>query len=117
MAKCHSPSFLKKPNVDSDGWAHYLQILEDGSGNYVSYRPESLDHGVRWIWKNEDYDVLGLVLPSTCEPEGYTREKEKGTIRQLAGHTSVTFCVRSGYLGREETEAMKRFIQGGCRHA
>ena len=108
--------FLKRPNVDGDGWAHYLQILEDGSGNYVSYRPESLDHAVRWIWKNADYDVLGLVLPSTCEPEGYTREKEKGSIRQLPGHTSVTFSVRSGYMDRKETEAMKRFIENGCRH-
>jgi hypothetical protein len=107
--------FLKKPEVDKDGWAHYLQILDDGSGNYVSYQPDLLDHAVRWIWKNDDYDVLGLVLPSTCEPEGYIREKEKGNIKEIPGGGSVNFTVRSGYLDRKETETMKNFIENHCK--
>jgi hypothetical protein len=107
--------FIRKPKVDKDGWAHFLQILDDGSGNYVSYKPDLLDHAVRWIWKNEDYEVLGLVLPSTCDPAGYTREKEKGNIKKIPGGTSVAFSIKSGYLNKKETANMKKFIENCCK--
>jgi hypothetical protein len=107
--------FIRKPKVDKNGWAHFLQILEDGSGNYVSYQPVLLDHAVRWIWRNEDYEVLGLVLPSTCDPAGYTREKEKGNVKSIPGGKSVRFTVTSGYLNKEETASMKKFIENGCK--
>ena len=103
--------FIQKPKVDKNGWAHFLEILEDGSSNYVSYQPDILDHAVRWIWKNEDYEVLGLVLPSTCDPEGYTREKEKGTVKEIPSDTSIAFTIKSGYLNKKETENMKKFIE------
>jgi hypothetical protein len=50
-------------------------------------------------------------LPSTCEPEGYIREKEKGNIKEIPGGGSVTFNIRAGYLDRKETETMKEFIE------
>jgi hypothetical protein len=103
--------FLGRPKVDENGWAHYLQILNDGSGNYVSYQPVVLDHAVRWIWKNEDYDVLGLVLPSTCDPEGYIREKAKGNVKEIPGGESATFTIKAGYLDSERTETMRKFIE------
>ena len=103
--------FIQKPSVDENGWAHFLEILEDGSSNYVSYQPRILGHAVRWIWKNEDYEVLGLVLPSTSDPEGYTREKEKGTIKKIPGNASVSFIIKSGYLDKKETKNMKEFIE------
>jgi hypothetical protein len=107
--------FIQKPRIDKNGWAHFLEILEDGSSNYVSYQPRILDHAVRWIWKNEDYEVLGLVLPSTCDPEGYTREKEKGTIKKIPGNASVSFIIKSGYLDKKETKNMKEFIETGFK--
>ncbi len=70
-------------NADGDGWAHTLQIHPDGRADYVRHRPDQLDVGVRWISRTPDQDALGLILPATAEPEGYTAEKAKGHIKQI----------------------------------
>jgi hypothetical protein len=67
--------------ADTAGWAHSLQILPDGSADYVAHRPDQLDKGVRWICRTPDQDALGLVLPATAEPEGYHIEKAKGNLK------------------------------------
>ncbi len=100
--------FFKNIKPDKNGEIHFLQVLDDGTGNYVGYKPDLLDHAVRWIWKNEDYDVMGMVLPSTCEPEGYLREKEKGSIKEIPGKGSVVLSVKCGYLNLKETGEMKK---------
>lgn len=69
--------------VDADGWAHTLQIHPDGSADYLRHRPDQLDHGVRWICRTPDQDALGLLLPATAEPEGYSAEKKKGNVKTL----------------------------------
>lgn len=71
--------------VDRGGWAHSLQIHPDGSADYVRHRPDQLDKGVRWIARTPDQEALGLVLPATAEPEGYTAEKAKGNVKVLPG--------------------------------
>jgi hypothetical protein len=86
-----SPSLLFDPEVvffidyltDHDGWAHSLQVLPDGSADYLRHKPSQLDKGVRWICRTADQDALGLVLPATAEPEGYTAEKAKGNLKVL----------------------------------
>jgi len=67
--------------TDVDGWAHSLQIHPDGTADFVSHRPAELDHGVRWICRTPDQDALGLILPATAEPEGYSAEKAKGNLK------------------------------------
>lgn len=97
--------------TDSDGWAHSLQIHLDGSADYVRHRPDQLDHGVRWICRTSDQDALGLVLPATAEPEGYTAEKEKGNIKTL-GPGAVWECeYMMGALTPEETREVQALIE------
>lgn len=71
--------------ADDEGWAHTLQVHPDGKADYVRHRPDQLPIGVRWISRTPDQDALGLVLPSTAEPEGKTAELAKGNVRELEG--------------------------------
>lgn len=69
--------------MDEQGWAHTLQVHPDGAADYIRHRPDQLDHGVRWICRTPDQDALGLLLPATAEPEGYSAEKAKGNVKVL----------------------------------
>ena len=88
---CSAPDLAFDPEIvftidylaDDDGWAHTMQVHPDGGADYVRHRPEQLDKGVRWICRTPDQDALGLVLPATAEPEGYTAEKAKGNIKVI----------------------------------
>ena len=71
--------------ADGEGWAHTLQRHPDGSADYIRHRPEQLPVGVRWICRTPDQDAAGINLPATAEPEGYTAEKAKGYVKELAG--------------------------------
>ena len=88
-----------------------LQKHIDGSSDYVSYDPTVLDHTVRWILKHEDQQVMGMALPSTCDPEGYTAEKKKGNLRSIPGGGKVKFSVWAGYLDAAETARMEALIR------
>ncbi|MCY3707592.1 MAG: DUF4432 family protein [Caldilineaceae bacterium] len=72
-------------DADDQGWAHTLQVHPDGCADYVRHRPDQLPIGVRWICRTPDKDALGLVLPSTAEPEGKSAEMAKGNVRELEG--------------------------------
>lgn len=78
---------------DEEGWAHSMQRLPTGEADFISYRPSELDHAVRWISRTPDQNALGLVLPATAEPDGFTAEKAKGNVKTLpAGeHYSCDF--------------------------
>jgi len=96
--------------ADADGWAHALQIHPDGSADYLRHRPDQLDHGVRWICRTPDQDALGLVLPGTAEPEGYTAEKKKGNVKTL-GPGQVWRCeFVMGSLLPEEARQVQEII-------
>ncbi|MER3554749.1 MAG: DUF4432 domain-containing protein [Meiothermus sp.] len=93
-----------------DGWAHSLQLLPTGSADFVSHRPEQLGKGVRWICRTPDQDALGLNLPSTAEPEGYTAEKAKGNVQQLAARAKWRCDLEVGVLEGNELEQMRAKI-------
>ena len=93
--------------ADADGWAHSIQIHPDGSADYIAHRPEQLDHGIRWISRTADQDCLGLCLPATAEPEGYSAEKAKGNVCSLPGGESVRFDMEAGYLSPAEATQME----------
>ena len=92
--------------ADDDGWAHSIQVHPDGRADYVAHRPEQLDHGVRWICRTPDQDALGLVLPATAEPEGYSAEKAKGNIKVLEGGSTWRCDMVVGALTADEAAAM-----------
>jgi len=104
--------FLGKPDADSEGFAHFMQVHPDGSADYVSYKPEELDHASRWFCINEDKQALGLVLPATADAEGYTAEKKKGNIKIVEGKKSASFNVTAGYLDKAETGEKEKYISG-----
>lgn len=96
--------FLRNVKAGRDGMAHFTQTHGDGSADYVSYDPKELTRHVRWILKNDNQKVIG-ILPATCEPEGYTAEKKKGNVRTLEAGRSATFRVRAGLLSPAEAAA------------
>lgn len=102
---------------DDDGWAHTMQMLPDGGADYVRHRPRQLDTGVRWICRTADQDALGIVLPSTAEPEGYTAEKRKGNIKVLPPGAQWRADIEMGALTAEQARAMEekigRILVGG----
>ena len=101
--------------ADAGGWAHSLQVHPDGSADAVSHRPAQLDHGVRWISRTADQDALGLCLPATAEPEGYSAEKAKGHVRQLAGGAALRFEMMAGYLAPGEAAPLIEKIRISTR--
>lgn len=84
--------------VDEAGWAHTLQVHPDGSADVMRHRPDQLPKGVRWICRTADQDALGMLLPATAEPEGYTAEKAKGNVLLLPPGGVWTCSMQMGAL-------------------
>ncbi len=97
--------------TDGEGWAHSMQVHPDGAADYIRYRPDQLDHGVRWICRTPDQDALGLILPSTAEPEGYTAEKAKGNIKTLAAGDQWRCDMVIGALPEARVAEMEATIE------
>jgi hypothetical protein len=97
--------------ADEAGWAHSMQIHPDGGADFISHRPAELDHGVRWISRTADQDCLGICLPATAEPEGYSAEKAKGNIKTLPPGGEFHFSLEVGALGPTETKEMQARIE------
>lgn len=97
--------------ADAAGWAHSMQVHPDGAADFISHRPGQLDHGVRWISRTPDQDALGLILPATAEPEGYTAEKAKGNVKTLAGGAEWRCDMELGALTAAEAQALAAEIE------
>jgi hypothetical protein len=102
--------FIGGVRADTEGRAHFMQRHPGGVSDYVSYDTAEFSHHVRWILKNKNQKVLG-ILPSTCEPEGYAAEKKKGNVRSLAGNASVVFRIRAGALDRAQGDVYEKEMQ------
>jgi hypothetical protein len=100
--------------TDEAGWAHTLQMLPDGSADYLRHRPDQLPKGVRWICRTPDQDALGMVLPATAEPEGYTAEEAKGHLVVLPAGGSFGIELEMGALppapARQVAETIARIV-------
>jgi hypothetical protein len=103
--------FFVDYQADAAGWAHTMQRHPDGSADFISHRPDQLDHGVRWISRTPDQDALGMVLPATAEPEGYTAEKAKGNVKTLAGGAEWRCDMEMGALTPDEAQTLEVRIQ------
>ncbi len=98
--------------ADGNGWAFTMQVHpEDGAADFISHRPAQLDHGVRWICRTADQDALGMVLPATAEPEGYSAEKAKGNIKVLPAGGEFFCEMEVGALNPAETNEMEDLIR------
>jgi hypothetical protein len=102
--------FFVDYQTDAAGWAHSMQVHPDGSADFISHRPAQLAHGVRWISRTADQDCLGIVLPATAEPEGYSAEKAKGNLIELAGKAEWSCHMEVGALAPTESALMAEQI-------
>lgn len=97
--------------ADAAGWSHALQVLPDGSADFVSHRPDELDHAIRWMVRNGVEDALGLVLPATAEADGRAAELAKGNIKTLAPGGVYSCTVVFGALTPAEAREMAGRIE------
>lgn len=103
--------------ADDAGWTHAMQVHPDGSADAIHYKPSQLDHGVRWISRTPDQDCLGIVLPATAEPEGYTAEKAKGNIKILGPGGAWRCEIKAGYLAPADVAQSESAIESLIRKA
>jgi hypothetical protein len=96
--------------ADHQSWAHAMQLLTDGTADYISFKPKELPRGVRWMTRNADQDALGLFLPGTAEADGYIAEKAKGNIRIIPAQEAFRCSLSFGALTVEEAREMKLHI-------
>lgn len=87
-----------------------MQVLPDGSSDYIRHRPNQLDKVTRWICRTPDQDALGMVLPATAEPEGYQAEKSKGNIKVIPGKGSFKLDLEMGTLNPGEAARVAEII-------
>lgn len=92
--------------TDATGSAHALQVLPDGSADFVSFKPKELPRGVRWITRTANQDALGLYLPGTAEADGYSAEKAKGNLVSVTAGGKFTCHYTFGALDAKSTAAM-----------
>lgn len=97
--------------ADEAGCGHTLQILPDGTADYVRHRMSQLDHVVRWICRTPEQDALGMAEVATAEVEGYTAEKAKGNVKSLAGGAMWQCEIDMGVLSPSETGAVVAKIE------
>jgi hypothetical protein len=89
---------------DAEGWAHTLQVLPDGSADYVRHRPVELPKVTRWISRTPNQDSLAMAELGTSEPEGATRERAKGNANVLAAGEEFWASYDLGALSAEEAK-------------
>lgn len=96
--------------ADAHGFAHALLRRPNGAADYIRYRPDQAKKSIRWICRTGEQDAIGMAFPATAEPEGYTAEKAKGNIVELAGGATWTIDMRLGGLTAAETAALVKAI-------
>jgi hypothetical protein len=97
--------------ADASGWAETMQVHPDGGADFVRHRPDELPKGVRWTTRTGDQDAIGIVLPATAEPDGYTAEKAKGNVLSLAPGEKWRCSMEFGALDANGARAMRKRIE------
>ena len=95
----------------AEGWAETMQLHPDGGADFVRHRPAELPKGVRWTTRTGDQDAIGIVLPATAEPDGYTAEKAKGNVLTVAPGGEWRCTMEFGALDAGEAAAMRKRIE------
>ena len=83
-----------------------MQRLPDGSADFVIHKPSQLEKGVRWICRTPAQDAMGMILPATSEPEGFTVEKAKGNVKVLPAHGKYHLDIEFGVLSPSDAAQM-----------
>jgi len=105
------------PLANEGGWAHGMQLLPDGTADFVSHRPDELDYCLRWLCQTPSESALGLMLPATAEAEGHAAEKAKGNVRLLPPQGEFRCSVEFGALDAGGAAAMRERIEAVMQRA
>jgi hypothetical protein len=95
---------------DSQGYAHTMQVLPDGSADYVRHRPDQLDKVIRWISRTGDQDCLGMAEVATAEVEGFRAEKAKGNVKTLAAGDTWHCSIDMGAIDNKAVQGVRKKI-------
>jgi hypothetical protein len=104
-----------------------MQVLHDGTANYLRHKPSQLDkvrrrhtpasfypyflsvvpsQVVRWMVNDPSHSALGLALPATSGPTGRTAERAKGNVRSLGAGETFVVDIEAGALSKQHAEAV-----------
>ena len=103
--------YLRNLGRNAEGETRMMLALPQGGGFAIAYDPAIFPHTIRWLLRNPDHDVAAFAIPSTCEPEGYLSEKQKGNVRVLPSGHHAGFRVRVGYLAKAEASGWAASIK------
>ncbi|MEM1238118.1 MAG: DUF4432 family protein, partial [Pseudomonadota bacterium] len=98
------------PKAGADGLAHAVHKHPEGHSDYIRFRPDQAPLANRWISRTADQDGLGIAFPATSGVAGYTAEKAKGRVVELAGGETWTIDMTMGHLTPAETGAAIKTI-------
>jgi hypothetical protein len=96
---------------DEDGWGYSMQVLPDGSSDFVRHSTVDLDHAIRWIVRTKDQQACGFIEPATAEVEGYLAEKAKGNLKYVPAGETWSTQLKIGVLNQSETNTMVNKIE------
>jgi hypothetical protein len=102
--------YLADPRTDADGWTRVMTVLEDGTADFIKYKPSELNHAMRWLCKTANQEGMGMAFPATCGVEGYTAEKKLGHVRELHPKGFFESAITIGSLNKEEAEKEEKII-------
>ena len=94
-----------------DGIGHALHKHPEGFSDYISYKPDEAPVCMRWVCRTPDQDGLGIAFPATSGVEGYTTEKTKGRVANLAGGKTWRITMQLGHLTAAETSDVINTIE------
>ena len=107
--------YIKGAKPGADRLVHFMMARREGDGFTIAWDPTTMPHTIRWILANSDQRVAAFAMPATCEPEGYTAEKRKGNVRNLAGGAKASFTTHIGYVDSTRAAAVAQSIEGPRR--
>jgi hypothetical protein len=93
--------YLNAPQTDENGWTHIMQLLPDGTADFLKYKPSELDHAMRWISRTADQQGLGLAFPSTANIGGYNEEKRLGNVKEIPPKGEYSATMIAGCLDKD----------------
>ena len=103
--------WFRKDRPLSDGLCYSVLQQDDNEAFFVSYDPKTLDHAIRWISINPDFQAAGILLPATSETEGFLKEEKKGNIKYLDQGQSVDFIYNTGLMTGSELQSLINKLQ------
>jgi hypothetical protein len=85
--------------ANETGWAEVRLVNEKQKLQfYLRYEKKNLPRFIEWKMMGTGEYVLGLE-PANCYPEGRSKEKERGTLVEIAPGEVIAFNLEVGVLG------------------